>query len=117
MATRSHAVKAALACILLASASVPATWAGEQSEATFGSHWWTQSVNEAKYQEFRELPRGGFLESFVVQRWSGRNLLSVQGVNAFATDQSTRMTYANGVRFRFDVGYQETPHTFSNIAR
>ncbi len=117
MATRSHAVKAALACILLASASITAAWAGEQSEATFGSQWWTQSVNDAKYQEFRDVRRGGFLESFVVQRWSGRDLLAVQGVNGLAKDQSTRMTYANGLRFRLDLGYQQTPHTFSNTAR
>lgn len=117
MATRSHAVKAALACIMLASASIPAVRAGETSEATFGSQWWTQSKNEAKYQEFRELPRGGFLESFMVERWSGRNLLQIQGVNGLAADQSTRATYANGVRFRIDLGYQEMPHLFSQAAR
>jgi MtrB/PioB family decaheme-associated outer membrane protein len=102
---------------MLASVSLPAARAGEQSEATFGSQWWTQSANDAKYQEFRDVRRGGFLESFVVRNWSGRNLLNIQGVNALAKDQSTRLTYANGVRFRLDLGYQEIPHTFSNSAR
>ena len=117
MATQSHAVKAALACIMLASASIPAVHAGETSEATFGSQWWTQSRNEAKFQEFRKVPRGGFLESFLVERWSGRNLLQVQGVNGLVSDQSTKATYANGVRFRVDLGYQEVPHLFSQVAR
>lgn len=117
MATLRNAVATALACGMLASASIPAARAGDGSEATFGSQWWTQSVNDAKYQEFREQPRGGFLESFVWQQWSGRNSVRLQGMNALRRDQNSKLTWANGARFRLDLGYQEIPHLFSQVAR
>lgn len=117
MATLRIAVVTALACGMLASASVPVSRAGETSEATFGSQWWTQSRTDAKYQEFRELPHGGFLESFVMRQWSGRNQFALQGVNGLRRDQNTKLTLSNGVRYRLDLGYQEIPHLFSQDAR
>ena len=102
---------------MLASVSAPRVSAGESSEVTFGSQWWTQSVMDAKYQEFREVPRGGFLESFVLRQWSGRNMLSVTVTNGLQNSQNTRAMWANGVRFRVDLGYQQIPHLFSQTAR
>ena len=118
MKTLRTAVTTALACGMLASVPVPATYADDEAnQVTFGSQWWTQSIADAKYQEFRQLPHGGFLESFVLRQWLDRDQLSVQGVNALKGDQNTRVTWSDGVRYRVDFGYQQIPHTFSQTAR
>ena len=43
------------------------------AHSPFYRQWFDQTVPEAKFQEFREVPRGGFLESFLAREWSGRN--------------------------------------------
>lgn len=89
----------------------------DEGQFTVGSQWWSQTNPEAKFQEFREVPRGGLLEDFLWSTWSGRNTLTLWGVNGLRTDQATRLTLANGVKWRMDLGYQEIPHTFSQVAR
>jgi MtrB/PioB family decaheme-associated outer membrane protein len=106
----------ALACGLVASAETPVAHAAE-GDVTFGGQWWTQTVPDAKYQEFSVVPRGGLMESFLLQEWSGRNGVAIWGSNALRADQATKFTWANGARFRMDLGYAEIPHIFSLIAR
>ena len=52
-------------------------------EVTFGAQNWWQSVNEAKYQEFREVPNGAFVESFLVRGAIGRTTVSGYGSDRF----------------------------------
>ncbi|HEY6196749.1 MAG TPA: MtrB/PioB family outer membrane beta-barrel protein [Candidatus Eisenbacteria bacterium] len=117
MATLRNAVRTALACIMLASVSIPRASAGDAGEVAFGSQWWTQSVKDAKYQQFLEQPQGGFLETFVMRQWSGRNQFALQGTNGLQSNQSSRAVWTNGVRLRLDLGYQQIPHLFSQTAR
>jgi MtrB/PioB family decaheme-associated outer membrane protein len=84
---------------------------------TAGGQGWDQSAPEAKFQEFREIPRAGFLQDYLWSYWSGKNTLSLWGNHFGQTDQINRLMLANGVRWRFDLGYQQIPHTFSLIAR
>src|SRR5512132_705530 len=84
---------------------------------TAGSQGWSQTVAEAKFQEFREVPRGGVLENFVWREWSGRNSVALWGSNALRHDQAANLTLTNGARWRMDLGYLEIPHTFSQVAR
>jgi MtrB/PioB family decaheme-associated outer membrane protein len=116
MTTLRIAVAMALACGLVASAGTPIARAAE-GDVTFGGQWWTQTDPDAKYQEFSVVPRGALLESFMLQEWSGRNGVAVWGGNAMRADQATRITWANGARFRLDLGYAEIPHLFSQVAR
>jgi len=90
---------------------------GSEGQFTAGSQWWSQTAKESKFQEFREVPRGGFLENFLWREWSGRNSVTLWGANGLRSDQAAKLTYANGARFRVDLGYQEIPHLFSQVAR
>jgi MtrB/PioB family decaheme-associated outer membrane protein len=116
MTTLRFAVAMALACVLVASAQTPIAQAAD-GNVTFGGQWWTQTAPDAKYQEFTQVPRGALLESFLLQDWSGRNAAAIWGTNAIRGDQGTKLTWANGARFRMDLGYAEIPHIFSLIAR
>ena len=116
MTTLRLAVATALACAMVASAWSPAAQASD-SEFTVGSQWWDQTSPDAKYQEFSEVPRGGFLESFLWREWSGRNSVALWGANALRSDQASKLTWANGARWRLDLGYAQIPHTFSRVAR
>ncbi len=112
--------RSALGWLLLAGgvavAAAPAV-ARSEANATFGSQWWTQNRDEAKFMEFREVPRGGFLQSFVVRDWSGRNAWSIYGTNAIRRDQMVDLAWNNGARWGVNVRYQQIPHNFSRIAR
>ena len=98
---------------------VSSAHADSDGQATFGAQWWTQTTNEAKFQEFREVPRGGFLESFMMRQWqdNGGWAGSVWGSNALKSDQSTGMMLGKGVTWRFDGEYTQLPHVWSNITR
>lgn len=116
MATLGRLMIAALAGGLVVSAMSPEVRAAE-NEFTIGGQWFDQTLPEAKFQEFREVPRGGFLQSFMVSEWSGRNSVALWGVNGIRSDQASKLTWANGARWRVDLGYAQIPHTFSQIAR
>jgi MtrB/PioB family decaheme-associated outer membrane protein len=106
----------ALACGMTVSALTLDAGA-EGNQFTIGGQWWDQTAPEAKYDEFREVPMGGFVESFMVRQMVGRQSVALWGVNAIRSDQSTQLTWADGARWRVDLGYAEIPHTFSHIAR
>lgn len=115
MARFRTAMRIALACGVALIAAAGARADGNQF--TIGGQWWDQSAPEAKYQEFREVPMGGFVESFLVHELVGRHSVTLWGANAIRSDQATRLTWADGARWRVDLGYAEIPHTFSQIAR
>lgn len=116
MATLRSAMMTALACGMVVSVMSSGARAAE-NEFTVGGQWFDQTVPEAKYQEFREVPRGAFVQSFLVRQSSGRNSLTLWGANAIRSDQATKLTWANGARWRMDLGYAQIPHTFSQVAR
>jgi MtrB/PioB family decaheme-associated outer membrane protein len=84
---------------------------------TLGSQWWTQTVPEAKYQEFRQVPRGAFLESFFVTDTAYRSRFTLYGANLIQRNQSAGLMAARGVRLRADLTYRQIPHLFSDITR
>ena len=116
MATLRRLMVAALAGGVVLSAMSTDVVAAD-GEFTIGGQWFDQTVPEAKFREFSEVPRGGFLQSFMAQEWSGRNSVALWGANGIRSDQVSRLTWANGARWRVDLGYAQIPHTFSQIAR
>src|SRR5262249_36595220 len=84
---------------------------------TAGTMWWAQSANEATFQEFREVPQGSFVEAFSLRQWSGPLFMGISGENAIREDQKYDLTLAKGAKVRFDGGYQQIPHLFSQVAR
>lgn len=84
---------------------------------TAGGQGWDQSAPEAKFHEFREVPRAGFLQDYLWSYWSGKNALTIWGNHVAQTDQINKLMLANGVKWRLDLGYQQIPHNFSDIAR
>ena len=113
---RAVAVSMTLAVVMVVSGFSSPLWAAE-GNATFGGQWWDQTVRDAKFQEFRVVPRGSLMESFLLREQSGRNSLALWGANAFQGDQANKLTLANGVRWRADLGYTQIPHLFSHLAR
>lgn len=107
---------AALFVAIVLGAAAPAL--GEtHGSATGGTQWWDQTAPEAKFQEFREVPRGTFLESFVLRSFRDRNLLEFYGANALRRDQTNTLTWWNGARLRLDLEYTQIPHNLSFISR
>ncbi len=82
---------------------------------TFGTQWWNQTAPEAKFQEFNQVPRGAFMDSYALRTWRDRNLLLFYGQHAFRTDQSNTLNWWHGAKLRIDVGYREIPHNLSFI--
>jgi hypothetical protein len=116
MARFRTAMRTALACgvaLLVIGSEARA----DGNQFTIGGQWWDQSAPEAKYQEFRQVALGGFVESFLVREMVGRQTVTLWGANAIRADQATRLTWADGAHWRVDLGYAEIPHTFSQIAR
>ena len=109
-------VTAALAAAVFAAG--PAA-ADSDGHATFGSQWWSQTAPEAKFQEFREVPRGAFLQSFLLHEYQAQGPWSASfwGANAIRKDQDAGLSVSRGVRFRVDATYLQTPHLLSMIAR
>jgi len=94
-------------------------WAGRAAAdgyVTFGTGGWYQSAPEAKYQEFRAVPRGVFLESFVVRDhlWNGK--YDIYGTNAIRDDQTIGGSF-RAPTWRVDLKYMETPHNTSFDSR
>src|SRR5512145_1535117 len=97
--------------MVLAAATLTASacLAETDGQVTFGAHWWRQTVNEAEFREFREVPRGGFLESFLLSDRQAPWALTVAGRNAPREDQAYDVMFARGIRWRVDLAYQEIP--------
>ncbi|HEU4724270.1 MAG TPA: MtrB/PioB family outer membrane beta-barrel protein [Candidatus Eisenbacteria bacterium] len=85
-------------------------------EVTFGSLWWDQTEPEAKYQEFGDLPRGAYLESFLYRDQVGKGRMTLWGSKALRDDQAIGFSY-KAPRWRFDADYTQTPHNFSFVTR
>ena len=111
---RGMRILAALA--LLACGSAPPL-ARADGAATFGTQWWTQSAPEAKFQEFRQVPQGAFLESFLVRGGDDRWKTTFWGSNALRNDQQLGLALSRGVRWQLDAHWQEIPHNISQVAR
>ncbi|MGH7740385.1 MAG: MtrB/PioB family decaheme-associated outer membrane protein [Candidatus Eiseniibacteriota bacterium] len=84
---------------------------------TGGAQGWDQTAPESKYQEFRAIPRAGFLSDYLWTMWSGKNTIGLWGTHFSQIDQNNRLMMASGVKWRLDIGYQQIPHLFSQIAR
>lgn len=115
MTTRRLAVAMSLACGL-AVAGLFAPARADENHFTIGSQWWSQTAPEAKFQEFRQVPRGGFLENFLYGTNAGNTGLTLWGANGLRKDQATRLSIANSSKWRIDLGYAQIPHDFSDIA-
>ena len=83
----------------------------------FGSQWWTQSAVDAKYREFRDVPHGAVVPSFLLGDTLAGSILYLRGVNASQNDQSTQAGWINGARLRVDLGYAQIPHILSYTTR
>src|SRR6266571_1481877 len=116
--TTRRVIALAMTLAVVSSVNVSSTTpARAEGDITIGGQWWDQNHRDAKYDEFIQVPRGGFLENYLLREWSGRNYLALWGANAIQKDQANKLTWANGVRWRADLGYSQIPHTFSHLAR
>lgn len=91
--------------------------AASANDVTFGSQAWSLTHPEAKFQEYRDIPRGGFLESFYLKEFKGQDFLAFWGTNALQGDQRTSLWAARGIRWQLEGSYNVIPHRFSNITK
>ncbi|MFN8588797.1 MAG: MtrB/PioB family outer membrane beta-barrel protein [Candidatus Eisenbacteria bacterium] len=104
--------------VLAAFLSVASTAVAQPTgNVTFGSQWWNQSVDEAKLQEFRVIPKGGFLESYFLSQSKGNVSANLWGSNALEDDQRHNLSLTNGLKWRVDAEVSGTPHVYSMTAR
>jgi MtrB/PioB family decaheme-associated outer membrane protein len=115
MKMREFTAPAVLGAILVALAGTAR--ADTEGMASFGSQWWNQNNPEATYEEFRQVPLGGLLESFYLRSGQEKQSLLLYGTHGLQSDQSTGLTWQQGARWRLDLGYAQTPHVFSRTAR
>lgn len=83
---------------------------------TFGSQWWDQTVREAKYQEFSDIPNGPYIQTLMLRDplWGGH--YTVVASHVLRDDQATAITYRRP-RWTTWVNYSRIPHNFSYYAR
>lgn len=103
------------AMLVLFVAAAGAAYAAD-GEVTFGTQWWDQTSREAKFEEFRDIPNGPFIQSFTILDKLDGGRYAITGVDAFQNDQSIAATY-HRPRFTVLALYREIPHNFSFIAR
>lgn len=82
---------------------------------TTGYQWWDQTQPEAKYQEFREMPQGVFVESFLYQDRILNGNFTAWGSNAIRSDQSISGAYRKP-RWTLSAGYTQVPHQLSFVS-
>lgn len=111
---RAHKILLVLAGLFLVASTASAQSSGS---ATFGGQWWTQNKPEAKYREYRAMPRGGFLENYVLRESNGGWDAFLWGENALEEDQHNYLSLSKGVNFRVDAEYTGVPHLYSDVAR
>jgi hypothetical protein len=111
MDSHRQLVRALPAMLVLVVTAAGAAYAAD-GEVTFGTGGWDQSTREAKFEEFREYPRGPFIESFLVMDDLAKGRYTLVGVHGLMNDQSTDVTYRKP-RWTAFVDYSRTPHNFS----
>jgi putative beta-barrel porin MtrB/PioB len=114
MNSHRHTRWALPAMLVLLVTAAGAAYAAD-GEVTFGTQWWDQTTREAKYEEFRDIPNGPFLESFVLMDNLAKGRYTVIGVDALQDDQATSVTYRKP-RWTAGLEYTRTPHNFSFLA-
>ena len=102
-----------LAALLLAASQV---WAQEDGSFTVGGGFWSQTNPEAKFREYRDIPRGAFLSDYVLREFNGPWAGAVWGSGPTRADQTNSMYLAKGVTWRLDASFTGTPHLFSQVA-
>src|SRR5690242_613608 len=103
-------VKTVLAGLVLLAIGIVPSIAYGYGQATFGTQWWTQNAPEAKFQEFRQVPQGAYLESFLVRGGDARWKTTFYGTNALRKDQLLGLNVARGIKWQLNGRWQEIPH-------
>ena len=91
------------------------TLARADGYVTGGTQYWHQSLEEAKYQEFREVPQGLFIESFLYRNPLLGGHVRAWGGNLLRSDEFIAGDY-HKPKWTAEVSYQETPHNFSFVS-
>jgi len=79
-----------------------------------GTQWWHQTQEEAKYQEFREVPQGLFIESFLYRNPLLGGHVRAWGSNLLRSDEYIAGDY-HKPRLTAEVSYRETLQWMGNI--
>jgi MtrB/PioB family decaheme-associated outer membrane protein len=72
--------------------------------------------NEAKFEEYREVPNGIVVEKYVVEGESETSAYSLELNKISQNDQSALFGYESG-KLSVAAGYDQIPHTFSNYSK
>jgi MtrB/PioB family decaheme-associated outer membrane protein len=103
---------------ILAAGTLLVAWSASalaDGYVTGGTQWWHQTQEEAKYQEFREVPQGLFIESFLYRNPLLGGHVRAWGSNLLRSDEYIAGDY-HKPRWTAEVSYRETPHNFSFVS-
>ena len=123
--------------VLLALLLLPAGVVGQEQTPERGSvefgvrHFWgdvygrpdlpfSPALGTSKFNEYRDLRNNFFIRRLNIQLddvLGSKNYLTLQSQRAIYKDQSYLVTFGQYGRFKFQVRYDEIPHTYTNTAR
>jgi MtrB/PioB family decaheme-associated outer membrane protein len=103
------------AFVMIAAAALcaPSRPAHAEGSIIFGNQGWTQNASEAKFQEYRDVVRGPFLESLQVSAVTGRNTFELSAAKGFQHDELWRGMWAWGSKLNLKASWAQIPHRFT----
>lgn len=110
-------MKPASLVLAVAALAATATAAWSSGEITVAAQDWWQTAPEAKFQEFREWPRGAYVENLLARGRIGGFAATAWGNDLFLEQQAMGLSLDRGIRWQLDGSYRQQPHLFSLIAR
>lgn len=108
---------ACLASGILARTVLPAGAAAPRVEIDFGGQTIRGDTHSSKFEEYREVPRGFYVEGLCLDLSSSAYYLRLDGTKPGLADQNFRLETGTWGRHKVGVSYNQTPHNYSNTAQ
>jgi hypothetical protein len=72
---------------------------------------------EAKFQEYKDVPQGLFIESYTLDVDAPKYDLSLDAKSITEEDRSATLSYDRGGKLWLNAGWDQTPHRWSETSR
>ncbi len=72
-----------------------------------------ETERSSKFTEYRDIPRGFFLQYLNVDLTSGNRFFYLSAMNVQQADEQIRAGFGDYGKFKLDLGYDKIPHRFS----
>lgn len=72
-----------------------------------------ETARSSKFTEYRDVPRGLFVESIDLRLTKGSRYFNLSAMNVQQADERILAGFGDSGRFRLDIGFDKIPHRFS----